>query len=480
MRFMKVVALLAGIFTFGMFFSCSNLDESDSGTISIALPGESGRAASSDKESFLNDLNYYAYLVKDASLKYDTSDSTVDTFFSGVAEYFKSLGSIQKQTGSAGETMKFSEIESGSYTIYLFYLSTKYEEYGYAKETIEVKDGESTSVTFKLSYPDSISSDDFDGYTAISSYEELQKALSSLSTDGVTYPDEDTYTKFYLTSDIVISEALSIETPSSDSYGILIDLNEKTITSELSESTCSLGDNINIVFKNGSINTTGNFVTTNSPSGSNAAATVKFDGITASTSTSEDSFVGMTDGTVVVTGSSSINTAKVAGGLLVLLGGTIDTVTQSSGSLALVESYTAEGTEFTADNANTVSTLTLENSETWKMLYIGGNSTITDAVSLDYASIVSFKIMQTSTCTSSTGTFMEMSFGYNAVANVLSSAYMLFTKYSGVSSCFEIMSEPETSCFTLPSGYSFSSSTTETTSNDGGTSYTAYTIEQES
>ncbi len=45
MKFIKATAIFAGLVMASAFSSCSNLDESDSGTISLTLPGSSERAA---------------------------------------------------------------------------------------------------------------------------------------------------------------------------------------------------------------------------------------------------------------------------------------------------------------------------------------------------------------------------------------------------------------------------------------------------
>ena len=401
MKFMKTVAILTGLLTFGMFSSCSNVDEADSGTISIALPGNSERAATSDREAFLATLTYNAYLVQNASFDYDTSSSTVQTFFTGVAEFFKSVGSIQKQAGSAGDTIVFSDVESGVYTVYLFYKSEEYSSFGYDKKSVSVTDNGSETINFKFAYPDKVK---FDGYTAISSGNRLKEEVAKLSTDGVEYPDEDTYTKFYLTSDLTINSGntVSISTPDSGSYGIVIDLNGHTIyIEEDCKQAMTIGDNTNIVFKNGTIKT-GNagLLSIYEASNSNSAASVKFDGITVKNS-SEDSgcaFLSMNAGTAVVTGGSSLTTVDLYGGLCVMLGGSVESVSQNNGSLALVEEWTSEEKTFATTGANRITTYKPEDTQNWLLVYFGGDSKIENTVEVGRAATQALKLMQVSDC----------------------------------------------------------------------------------
>ena len=390
MKFIKATAILAGLLMAGAFSSCSNLDESDSGTISLTLPGSSERAATSSataKENFLNSLVYEVYLTKDTTKSLDT-DSNVDNFFQAVAAFFESLGSIQKQTGKAGDTISFRDIYEGDYNVYLCYKSDDYKAFGYDTKTISVKNGMQSRVKFEFDYPDSVK---FDGYKAISNINELGKALSELSTDGVEYPNEDTYTKFYLTADLDITSAPSINEPGTGSYGFLIDLNGHTITTgNLSDTVCTLKNNTNAVFKNGKIESSCTFVKVVNGS------TVKFDEIEGTVTDEKSYFIKQADGTAVVTGSSSISKAIVEDGLFALLGGTVEEISHQAGSLALVDSYTVEEVTFNATGENRVEGYNPEGSD-WKLIYFGGDSKIENDVDAS-GTIQYLKLMQTSEC----------------------------------------------------------------------------------
>ncbi len=403
MKFIKATAILAGLLMAGAFSSCSNLDESDSGTISLTLPGSSERAATSSataKENFLDSLVYEVYLTKDTTKSLDTENSTVDNFFQAVAAFFESLGSIQKQTGKAGDTISFRDIDEGDYNVYLCYKSDKYSEVGYDTKTISVKNGMQSRVKFEFDYPDSVK---FDGYKAIADGTGLKEAVADLSTNGVEYPDEDTYTKFYLTSDITLNDNIRfvINAPDTDSYGVVLDLNGHTISLEGLKISSSIGANVNLILRNGTIKSgTAGFLnlTTN--------ATVIFDGITVKTGDSEDeentTFLSVNSGTVVATGGSSLTNVSVNGGIFIMLGGSVKNVSQNNGSLALVEEWTATNDvtntkkTFTATGANRITTYTPEGGN-WLLVYFGGDSKIVNDV--DAASTLQyFRLMQTSEC----------------------------------------------------------------------------------
>ena len=442
MKFMKTVAILTGFLTFGMFSSCSNVDEADSGTISIALPGNSERDATSGREAFLATLTYNAYLVQNASVDYDTSSSEIQTFFTGVAEFFKSVGSIQKQEGSAGDTIVFSDVESGVYTVYLFYKSEEYSSFGYDKKSVSVTDNGSETINFKFAYPDEVK---FNGYTAISSVSQF--STDSLSKD-VNYPDETTYDKFYLTNDLTINSGntVSISTPDSGSYGIVIDLNGHTISIEDDcKQAMTIGDNTNIVFKNGTIKT-GNagLLTIYEASNSNSAASVKFDGITVKNSSDESgcAFLSMNAGTAVVTGGSSLTTVDLYGGLCVMLGGSVESVSQSNGSLALVEEWTSEEKTFATTGANRITTYKPEDTQSWMLVYFGGDSKIENTVEVGGTATQSLKLMQVSDC------LADYFCKIQGTDYVSGESPMLLTDYSAGANPFNLM-EPSMENFPL-------------------------------
>lgn len=420
MKFIKATAILAGLVMAGAFSSCSNLDESDSGTISLTLPGSSERAATSSataKENFVNSLVYEVYLTKDTTKSLDT-DSTVDNFFQAVAAILESLGSIRKQTGKAGDTISFRDIDEGDYNVYLCYKSGgDYSAFGYDTKTIRVKNGMQSRVKFEFDYPDSVK---FDGYKEIADGTGLKEAVADLSTDGVEYPDEDTYTKFYLTSDISIgsSDTIEIQNPqnatsgSSDSgsYGVVLDLNGHTISTTKAEDNCLLVNaNVNLILRNGTIKTsTSTFLTLND------SATVEFDGIEVEADSSLDSndeegttFLTVQSGTVVVTGGSSLTNVNVSGGIFIMLGGSVENVSQSNGSLALVDEWTATNSEagtsttFSATGENRITTYepTTTDNSPWIQIYFGGDSKIESTIDAQNASSV-LKLMQVSACKS--------------------------------------------------------------------------------
>ncbi|MBR1616384.1 MAG: hypothetical protein IJ673_13065 [Treponema sp.] len=402
MKFIKATAILAGLVMAGAFSSCSNLDESNSGTISLTLPGSSERAATSSataKENFLDSLVYEVYLTKDTTKSLDT-DSTVDNFFQAVVAFFESLGSIQKQTGKAGDTISFRDIDEGDYNVYLCYKSDDYKAFGYDTKTISVKNGMQSRVKFEFDYPDSVK---FAGYTAIADGTGLKDAVAKLSTNGVEYPDEDTYTKFYLTSDITIggNTPISISSPETYSYGIVLDLNGHTISLDDGDNALSVETNVNIIIRNGTIAPgVTQFLNLD------ADATVELDGITVKTGDSEDeentTFLSVNSGTVVATGGSSLTNVSVNGGIFIMLGGSVKNVSQSNGSLALVEEWTATNgvtntkKTFTATGANRITTYTLEG-ENWLLVYFGGDSKIVNDVDAS-STLQYFRLMQTSEC----------------------------------------------------------------------------------
>ncbi len=470
MKFMKTVAILTGLLTFGMFSSCSNVDEADSGTISIALPGNSERDATSGREAFLDTLTYNAYLVQNASVDYDTSNSEIQTFFTGVAEFFKSVGSIQKQDGSAGDTIVFSDVDSGVYTVYLFYKSEEYSSFGYDKKSVSVTDNGSETINFKFAYPDKVK---FNGYTEISS-------ASAFSTDSlsknVDYPNEDTYDKFYLKNDLTINSGntVSISTPDSGSYGIVIDLNGHTIYIEDDcKQAMTIGDNTNIVFKNGTIKT-GNagLLTIYEASNSNSAASVKFDGITVKNSSDESgcAFLSMNAGTAVVTGGSSLTTVDLCGGLCVMLGGSIESVSQSNGSLALVEEWTSEEKTFATTGANRITTYKPEDTQSWMLVYFGGDSKIENTVEVGGTATQALKLIQVSDCL--TDYFCKI----QGTDYVSGESPMLLTAYSAGASPFNL-TEPSMENFPLATSdnCSFTWNSEKTSSEDSNITGYCYT-----
>ena len=474
MKFIKATAILAGLLMAGAFSSCSNLDESDSGTISLTLPGSSERAATSSataKENFLDSLVYEVYLTKDTTKSFDTENSTVDNFFQAVAAFFESLGSIQKQTGKAGDTISFRDIDEGDYNVYLCYKSDKYSEVGCDTKTISVKNGRQSRVKFEFDYPDSVK---FDGYTEIADGNGLQEAMAKLLTDGVEYPDEDTYTKFYLTSDITLNDVIRFEinAPDTDSYGVVLDLNGHTISLEGSKISSSIGENVNLILRNGTIMSgTADFLdlTTN--------ATVIFDGITVKTGDSEDeentTFLSVNSGTVVATGGSSLTNVSVNGGIFIMLGGSVKNVSQSNGSLALVEEWTATNDvtntkkTFTATGANRITTYTPEDTQTWMLVYFGGDSKIVETVKVGRTATQALKLMQVSAC--QTDYFCKI-LGTDSISG---ESPMLLTYYNAEETPFTITA-PDKDSFPLADSdsYTFSwNSKTNTTADKNATGY---------
>ncbi|MBR1714360.1 MAG: hypothetical protein IJ717_05395 [Treponema sp.] len=473
MKFIKATAILAGLVMAGAFSSCSNLDESDSGTISLTLPGSSERAATSSataKENFLNSLVYEVYLTKDTTKSLDTENSKVDNFFQAVAALLESLGSIQKQTGKAGDTISFRDIDEGDYNVYLCYKSGgDYSAFGYDTKTISVKNGMQSRVKFEFDYPDSVK---FDGYKEIADGTGLKEAVADLSTDDVEYPDEDTYTKFYLTSDITIggNTPISISSSENNSYGIVLDLNGHTISLDDGENALSVESNVNIIIRNGTIAPgVTQFLNLD------ADATVELDGITVKTGDSEDeentTFLSVNSGTVVATGGSSLTNVSVNGGIFIMLGGSVENVSQSNGSLALVEEWTATNgvtktkKTFTATGANRITTYTpsanYDNSN-WIQIYFGGDSKIESTIDAQSVSSV-LKFMQVSTCKSNKFCTISPAVATN------SNPAMLLTKNTEATFTLQ---EPTKSAFQLESSaastsqqtLTWSSSTTESDS----------------
>lgn len=455
MKFSKMAAIAASVLTLGFFTSCSDFSESEKTAIVIQLPGyRTERAAETTKEEFIKSLSYNVYLTKDTSTDYKDSESDSETFLSTVETFFKKIANAQMKTGSAGDTIEFRDIEEGSYKISIYYVSKKFSKFGEDSKIVSVKDGNVENVCFTFKYPSDLADSDEDsysGYTKISSVDDINSAIANLSTSGVDYPNESTYTKFYLANDIEISSQVKISTPASDSYGILIDLNGHTVTGSVkNKPLLSVGDNTNIVFKNGTIKTSSSFVNINERENNNAPATVKFDGITATTA--GECFTSQNNGIVIVTNGTTIDSASVSGGLFLMLGGTVNTLTQTTGSVAMIDSIKEEDVTFKSTGANTIKEYKTNGSE-WMLLYFGGNATVKNKISVTKNNINNLKFIQMSKCTSER--VAELSFD-SENEDMSSNSPVLFTKCESSPYKDLIMTSPETDKIVLPSGYSFS------------------------
>ena len=392
------------------------------------------------------------------------AETNFSTFFSAVETFFKSFTNVQKKTGKASDIIEFTDLEEGTYTISIYYASEKYKATGYDSKTVSIKQGKVENVGFNFKYPESVL---FADYTAISNAEDINNAITNLSTQGVDYPNESTYTKFYLTQDIEIDSQIKIETPESDSYGILIDLNGHTVKGKVSDSPLlSAGENTNIVIKNGTIETESAFIEIQKTQSSNGATTLKFDGVKATAA--NGNFTMQNDGIVVLTGGTTINSAKVSGGLFLMLGGTTGELTQTTGSVAMIESAETEGVTFDTTGANTIGTYNAAADGQWMLFYFGGDATIKEKVTITQSNIDCLKFMQLSKCTSER--FAELNIDTATASSINSTSPLLLTKCD--ISTYEIMTEPESDKFIISDGYAFSN---EETTKD---KISGYTIEK--
>ena len=399
-------------------------------------------------------------LTQEYSDSLNLAETNFSTFFSAVETFFKSFTNVQKKTGKASDIIEFTDLEEGTYTISIYYASEKYKATGYDSKTVSIKQGKVENVGFNFKYPESVL---FADYTAISNAEDINNAITNLSTQDVDYPDESTYTKFYLTQDIEIDSQIKIETPKSDSYGILIDLNGHTVTGTFSDMPLiSAGDNTNIVIKNGTIETKSSFIEISKPTNSNSATTVKFDKITAKST--DGNFTTQNDGIVILTGGTTINSAKVSGGLFLMLGGTVDALTQTTGSVAMLGSIVEKEIKFEASGANTIKEYKASGNE-WLLVYFGGDATIENKISVNQSNIDNLKFLQMSECKSEK--FAELEIESEATNAVTSTSPVFLTKFDNSPYKDFIMDSPKTEKVVLPSGYSFSEKTTQTDSCTG-------------
>lgn len=443
LKFTKMAAIAASVISLGLFSSCSDFLESEKAAIVIQLPGCcKGRTATNIKGDFKNSLTYEVTLTKEIL---DESEPEFDA---------------QTKKGNASDLIEFSGLEEGSYMISISYTSEKYKTKGSDTKTVAVSKGKVEKVDFSFKYPAEIFYSD---YTPISSIEDINEALKTLSTNDVVYPNESTYTKFYLTQDIEFSSQIEISTPKSDSYGIIIDLNGHSVTGTFSDMPLiSAGDNTNIVIKNGTIETESSFIEISKPTNSNSATTVKFDKITAKST--DGNFTTQNDGIVILTGGTTINSAKVSGGLFLMLGGTVDALTQTTGSVAMLGSIVEKEIKFEASGANTIKEYKASGNE-WLLVYFGGDATIENKISVNQSNIDNLKFLQMSECKSEK--FAELEIESEATNAVTSNSPVFLTKFDNSPYKDFIMDSPKTEKVVLPSGYSFSEKTTQTDSCTG-------------
>ncbi len=464
LKFTKLAAIAASVLALGIFSSCSDFSEGEKTAIVIQLPGCCQGRSVTTKGDFKNSLSYEIYLTQEYSDSLNLAETNFSTFFSAVETFFKSFTNVQKKTGKASDIIEFTDLEEGTYTISIYYASEKYKATGYDSKTVSIKQGKVENVGFNFKYPESVL---FADYTAISNAEDINNAITNLSTQGVDYPNESTYTKFYLTQDIEIDSQIKIETPESDSYGILIDLNGHTVKGKVSDSPLlSAGENTNIVIKNGTIETESAFIEIQKAQSSNGATTLKFDGVKATAA--NGNFTMQNDGIVVLTGGTTINSAKVSGGLFLMLGGTTGELTQTTGSVAMIESTETEGVTFNTTGANTIGTYNAAADGQWMLFYFGGDATIKEKVTITQSNIDCLKFMQLSKCTSER--FAELNIDTATASSINSTSPLLLTKCD--ISTYEIMTEPESDKFIISDGYAFSN---EETTKD---KISGYTIEK--
>ena len=465
LKFTKLAAIAASVLALGIFSSCSDFSEGEKTAIVIQLPGCCQGRSVTTKGDFKNSLSYEIYLTQEYSDSLNLAETNFSTFFSAVETFFKSFTNVQKKTGKASDIIEFTDLEEGTYTISIYYASEKYKATGYDSKTVSIKQGKVENVGFNFKYPESVLF--ADDYTAISNAEDINNAITNLSTQGVDYPDESTYTKFYLTQDIEIDSQIKIETPKSDSYGILIDLNGHTVKGKVSDSPLlSAGENTNIVIKNGTIETESAFIEIQKAQSSNGATTLKFDGVKATAA--NGNFTMQNDGIVVLTGGTTINSAKVSGGLFLMLGGTTGELTQTTGSVAMIESEETEGVTFDTTGANTIGTYNAAADGQWMLFYFGGDATIEEKVTITQSNIDCLKFMQLSKCTSER--FAELNIDTATASSINSTSPLLLTRCD--ISAYEIMTEPESDKFIISDGYAFSKE--ETTKDQ----ISGYTIEK--
>ena len=465
LKFTKLAAIATSVLTLGIFSSCSDFSEGEKTAIVIQLPGCCQGRSVTTKGDFKNSLSYEIYLTQEYSDSLNLAETNFSTFFSAVETFFKSFTNVQKKTGKASDIIEFTDLEEGTYTISIYYASEKYKATGYDSKTVSIKQGKVENVGFTFKYPESVLF--ADDYTAISNAEDINNAITNLSTQGVDYPNESTYTKFYLTQDIEIDSQIKIETPKSDSYGILIDLNGHTVKGKVSDTPLlSAGENTNIVIKNGTIETESAFIEIQKKQSSNGATTLKFDGVKATAA--NGNFTMQNDGIVVLTGGTTINSAKVSGGLFLMLGGTAEELTQTTGSVAMIESAETEGVTFDTTGANTIGTYNAAADGQWMLFYFGGDATIKEKVTITQSNIDCLKFMQLSKCTSER--FAELNIDTATASSINSTSPLLLTKCD--ISTYEIMTEPESDKFIISDGYAFSK---EETTKD---KISGYTIEK--
>ena len=461
LKFTKLAAIAASVLALGIFSSCSDFSEGEKTAIVIQLPGCCQGRSVTTKGDFKNSLSYEIYLTQEYSDSLNLAETNFSTFFSAVETFFKSFTNVQKKTGKASDIIEFTDLEEGTYTISIYYASEKYNTTGHDSKTVSIKQGKVENVGFNFKYPESVL---FADYTAISNAEDINNAITNLSAQGVDYPNESTYTKFYLTQDIEIDSQIKIETPESDSYGILIDLNGHTVKGKVSDSPLlSAGENTNIVIKNGTIETESAFIEIQKTQNSNGATTLKLDGVKATAA--NGNFTMQNDGIVVLTGGTTINSAKVSGGLFLMLGGTAEELTQTTGSVAMIESAETEGVTFNTTGANTIGTYNAAADGQWLLVYFGGDATIENKISVNQSNIDNLKFLQMSECKSEK--FAELEIESEATNAVTSNSPVFLTKFDNSPYKDFIMDSPKTEKVVLPSGYSFSEKTTQTDSCTG-------------
>ena len=190
--------------------------------------------------------------------------------------------------------------------------------------------------------------------------------------------------------------------------------------------------------------------------------TLKFDGVKATAA--NGNFTMQNDGIVILTGGTTINSAKVSGGLFLMLGGTVDALTQTTGSVAMIESIVEKEIKFEASGANTIKEYKASGNE-WLLVYFGGDATIENKISVNQSNIDNLKFLQMSECKSEK--FAELEIESEATNAVTSNSPVFLTKFDNSPYKDFIMDSPKTEKVVLPSGYSFSEKTTQTDSCTG-------------
>ena len=271
--------------------------------------GSGGGTASSNKSSITVKIGSQG---SSADILGDFGSTESDGFYYGVS-YSGAGKSDGPKYGGKDDTITFDDVPYGSYTFSLDIYTDSTRKITLDTKTTPVSvSGSYTEVKFNLLYSE------YENYYIVSDATSLWAALRGQKINGggsiekskMVAGDETTYAKIYVTEDISINDNLmGGELFFDDSYYAVLNLGGNTLTFE----NFTVGDNVNAVFKDGSIVAHSIILNGNS--------SLSFDKIALSRAEDPDmALIGVVEGTMSFSNGSTITSEQYIAGVM---GGTL-------------------------------------------------------------------------------------------------------------------------------------------------------------